>query len=177
MGTKPQEYRWIIIDKRIRDNLYPNNRTLAEEIEVSRKTIQRDIEYMKYFKGAPIAYDPSRKGYYYTEENYRLPAIDLKESELFTICIINQIMAQYKNTPLQKTFKKVFEKIKELLPDKINVDPSWIDSGITVSVDGITSISQEVWESIAKALAEKKLILINYRVPGTRIYKFNKPYS
>ena len=46
---------------------FPNCRKLAHELEVSAKTIQRDIEFMRYQLGLPIEYDQLHFGFVYTE--------------------------------------------------------------------------------------------------------------
>ncbi len=88
---KPQYRRLIFIDQKIRQGMQvgrlPNCSSLAEEWEVSRKTIQRDLEYLRDELNAPLEYDAIQHGYYYTEENFRLPAIRIRQSDLFAICI------------------------------------------------------------------------------------------
>ena len=44
---------------------FPNCRKLAEALETSCKTIQRDIDFMRYRLNLPIAYDAKRFGFYY----------------------------------------------------------------------------------------------------------------
>ncbi|MEN6506225.1 MAG: HTH domain-containing protein [Planctomycetaceae bacterium] len=68
--------RWrhvLHIDQRIRDNDAPNCMQLAGELEVSRRTILRDIDFMKYDLGAPLDYDAARRGYVYGEPNWIMP--------------------------------------------------------------------------------------------------------
>ena len=38
---------------------------VAEYFEVSAKSIQRDVEYMRDLLHAPIEYDQKKRGYYY----------------------------------------------------------------------------------------------------------------
>ena len=60
---KPQHKRLLFIDNRISEGNFPNCSTLAEEWEVSSKTIQRDIvEYMRYRLNAPIEYSAQDRG-------------------------------------------------------------------------------------------------------------------
>jgi len=82
---KPQHSRLLFIDRKIGEGRYPNCGTLAEEWEVSNKTIMRDLDYMRYQLEAPLEYSAKHRGYYYTEENFKLPAISIKESDLFAI--------------------------------------------------------------------------------------------
>ncbi len=165
MPNKPQEYRWIIIDKRIREGKFPNTRTLSEELEVSRKTIQRDINYLKYMKDAPIDYDKNRKGYYYTEEYYRLPSLSLSEGDLFALAIAEKVLAQYKNTPLYDRFKRVYESIRNSNTERVTINPEWIDSNITIFLSELAYFDQKVWSDISLALRDNKIIVFRYTLP------------
>ena len=127
---KPQHSRLLFIDKKIRDRTYPNCSSLAEEWEVSSKTIQRDIEYLRDMLDAPIAYSAKERGYFYTENSFSLPAFDLKDSDLFAICIADKLLQQYKNSPVYTRLQVVFSKIQQSLPGKVsfhsnNMDDKW----------------------------------------------------
>ena len=97
---KPQHSRMLFIDKSIRAGKYPNCSTLAKEWEVSIKTIQRDLDYMRYQLDAPLVYCAKHRGYYYTEKQFALPAIDIKESDLFGIYLAEKLLVQYEGTPI-----------------------------------------------------------------------------
>ena len=74
--------RLMELDALLRQGKYPNCSSFAQQWEVSSKTIQRDIEYMKYQLGAPIEYDALKRGFYYTDEFFMLPSITMNEGEL-----------------------------------------------------------------------------------------------
>lgn len=60
--------RLIYIHAKIKSGCYPNSRQLAQDLETSEPTINRDIEYLRDSRGAPIQYDFTKRGYYYTED-------------------------------------------------------------------------------------------------------------
>jgi predicted DNA-binding transcriptional regulator YafY len=94
---KPQFKRLLFIDRKLREGKYPNCITLAREWEVSGKTIQRDLDYMRDELSVPVAYDPLRHGYYYSEPSFSLPAMNISESDLFTICVVRTLRRQSRN--------------------------------------------------------------------------------
>ena len=47
----------------------------------------RDIDFLRYDLGAPIAYDPRRRGYVYTEPNWVMPSVRITEGELFALMV------------------------------------------------------------------------------------------
>ncbi len=166
MGNRSQVPRIVLIDQKLREGNYPNCRILAEEYEVSEKTIQRDIDHMRDFLMAPIEYDTSRKGFYYTEDNFFLPALDIKESDFFAICIGEKALALYENTPIYEQLAGVFEKIRQLLPESIRVNTSWVDSRYTFMDESRTYIDPEIWELISRSLRYRKQMNIFHAKAG-----------
>ena len=64
--------QWL--HKKMTMKSYPNAQRLAERFQISHRQAQRDMEYLRRELGAPIAYDNSRKGFYYTEP-FALPVL------------------------------------------------------------------------------------------------------
>ena len=58
------------IDAEIRNGSYPNTNDLAKKLEAGVRTISRDLDEMRLFYNAPIAFDRSKNGYYYTENSF-----------------------------------------------------------------------------------------------------------
>ena len=62
--------RIIWLHKRIKDGYYPNAMRLSERFGISHRQAQRDCDYLRRKIGAPIEFDRSRQGYYYTDDFY-----------------------------------------------------------------------------------------------------------
>jgi predicted DNA-binding transcriptional regulator YafY len=67
-------HRIYFIDRRIASGEYPNTASLAKEYETGTATISRDVDFMRNMMDAPIEYNARRRGYYYADKTYRLPA-------------------------------------------------------------------------------------------------------
>jgi len=89
---KPQFKRLSFIDRKLKEKTYPNCTVLARAWEVSAKTIQRDIDYLRDELDAPIEYDSLKHGYYYTEKNFSLPSMNISESDLFAVFIAERAL-------------------------------------------------------------------------------------
>ncbi len=163
---KPQHSRLLFIDRKIGEGRYPNCGTLAEEWEVSSKTIQRDLDYMRYQLDAPLEYSAKHRGYFYTEENFKLPAISIKESDLFAIYLAEELLVQYEGTPFYDSLSSVFKKIEDSLPDKIALESPNQNTRFTVFPPPSTSIDHEVWDTVFKSLRALKRLKIEYQPPG-----------
>jgi predicted DNA-binding transcriptional regulator YafY len=166
MKFKPQYRRLLFIDRKIREGRYPNCSSMAEEWEVSAKTVQRDIDYLKYELDAPIEYEPKKHGYYYTESNYKMPAINISESDLFSVCIAQRALKQFEHTPLYGKLVKIFDRIEQSLPSKVTADPAWIENRIFFSPEPATIVDTKVWETIARALRENRKMKMSHSAPG-----------
>ena len=64
--------QWL--HKKMTLNSYPNAQRLAERFGISHRQAQRDLNYLRCELGAPIEYDNSKKGFYYTEP-FALPVL------------------------------------------------------------------------------------------------------
>ena len=164
---KPQHSRLLFIDREIGNGNYPNCSTLAGDYEVSAKTIQRDIDYMRYQLDAPIKYSVQHRGYYYTEANYKLPAISIKESDLFAIYLAEKLLAQYEGTPIYDNLFSVFRKIEDSLPERTTIDMGKDNARFTVIPPSNTSIRPGTWEKVAEAIRLSIRIRALYRAPGS----------
>lgn len=120
---KPMIHRLLFVDRMLRKGDRPNCGTMAKAYEVSTKTIQRDIEFLREL-GAPVEYDPENHGYYYTEENFTLPTVYLNEQDIFAIFIAEKALAHYKNTPIYDRLAKVFKKLEQYLGGKVSIKPA-----------------------------------------------------
>lgn len=163
---KPQHARLLFIDRMIREKRYPNRSSLADEWETSCKTIQRDLDYMRYELDAPIEYSAKRRGYYYTEEQYQLPAIHIRESDLFAIYLADKLLAQYEGTPIHASLRSVFGKIEDSLPDKLTTRPGSGQELFTVLPPFTTVILPEVLATVFDCLRTSTRLEIEYRSPG-----------
>lgn len=169
---KTQLLRLIFIDRKIREGMksgnYANCANMAKEYEVSSKSILRDIDYLKNQRDAPILYDPKKKGYYYSEENFQLPAMEISAGDLFALCIAEKVFKQHENTPIYKKLTSVFKKIEESLPEQVSIHPSWIDSSISVVGEYRTAIDPQIWQVVANSLQHSKILSISYKKPGDK---------
>src|SRR5690606_35612537 len=112
--------RMMILHRAMLDRKYPNCRKLAEQLEVSSKTIQRDIEYMRDVLSLPIEYDAIGRGFYYNGEDHEFPTVQVTEGEMAALFIARHVLEQYEGAALVKTLSQAFSKITEPLKDYVS---------------------------------------------------------
>lgn len=161
--TKSQFNRLLELDRRIRAGSYPNCLTFSADWEVAQKTIQRDIEYLRDALGAQIAYDRERKGYYYTDTSWFLPALSLTEGDLFYLLLASKVVEQYRGTPVAGHVEQVFRKVAEHLPDAISLKPEWVFGHFSFTSPPSKPVDVGIWETVVRGLLHRRSVRIVYR--------------
>jgi proteasome accessory factor B len=142
---------------------FPNCRKLALELEVSEKTIQRDIEFMRYRLGLPIEYDQLHFGFYYTEPVANFPTIQVSEGEIVALFVAQKALQQYHGTPFEAPLRAAFKKIGDGLNDKVSFTWSDLDSAISFRNVGQSEADLEVFEVLSHAVLDSTEIEFRYR--------------
>src|ERR1043166_568056 len=131
LHSRPPLERMMHMHARLQSKRYPNCRKLADELEVSAKTVQRDLEFMRYRLGLPIEYDQLHFGFYYTEPVSSFPNVDISQGELIALFIGQKALAQYKGTSFEAPLFTAFRKITDGLRDTISMTWSDLDSAVS----------------------------------------------
>ena len=125
----------------------------TEKTDYSPRTIQRDLEYMRDTLLAPIESD--YRGYRYTEPNFFIKSIPLTEGEAFSVAILNPLLEQYRNTPLENQLRSVFQKIVNCLPEHVTVDTTFLNPNITFIPDRTETINPTFFQTIFEKLNQR----------------------
>lgn len=161
------------IDQSIKNGEYPNVKKLNEKNgwDFSRSTIGRYIEILKNDYDAPIEYDFQKNGYYYTDPTFYLQRVMLNEGELLTLSTILPLLEQYKNTPLEESYRKLMSKLIEMLPDSITVDSALINNEVHFISDPITTLADGVFENVLKATKLHQTLNMEYKTARDSDYQ------
>ena len=175
---KVKTLRIVEIDRLIREGLYPNATVLGKRFEVSRSTIMRDIDFLRDRYCAPLEFDSIKNGYYYTDPTFFVKSVMLSEGELFTVSAITPLLEQYRNTPLENSFRNILGKLTEMLPQQVSVDTMFVNDEISFISDPLPEISEEVFTMIFKALRIHSRVQFEYRSLSKQDYqiRFVDPY-
>jgi proteasome accessory factor B len=162
----------------IRGGKYPNCLSFSTDYEVNQKTVQRDIEFLRDSLNAPIEFDRKRNGFYYTDPTWFLPSIVLSEGELMALLMASRALEQYQGTPVAREIKRVFEKISELLPEKISIPPEYLFTHFTFTSPPAKPVDEKVWIAVIRGLLNQLTLDIRYQsfqAPAPKEYAMD-PY-
>ena len=161
--NKTQFCRLLELDRRLRDGGYPNCQSFSLDWEVSQKTVQRDIDYLRDELRAPIEYDFAKKGFYYTRKNWFLPSISVSEGDLLAILVAEKAVEQYRGTPIATELERVFGKITDLLPDKITIRPELIFNKFSFTAPPSRAIDAGTWAMVVRGLVHQTRLQMSYK--------------
>jgi proteasome accessory factor B len=171
LHSRPPLARMMHMHARLQSRRYPNCRKLANELEVSAKTVQRDIDFMRYSLGLPIEYDQPHFGFYYTEPVSSFPNVDISQGELIALYIGQKALTQYKGTSFERPLSTAFQKISEGLRDTISFSWSELDSAVSFRSVGRTVADLNVFEALSHAVLETLEIRFDYKKLGSQRYE------
>jgi predicted DNA-binding transcriptional regulator YafY len=169
-GTRPMLGRIYFIDKKIASGNYPNTRQLAEEYETGTATISRDIEFLRDRMGAPIEYDSSRRGYYYSDKSYRLPGAFSRAENILALGMVKSIITLYQDTPLYPACKELLDSITVPLSASGGPGKPWYEDRIVTAPSASVPVPDAVWDAITTGLREDRIITFTYRGLNDKTY-------
>ena len=164
--SRPPLERMMRIHQEIQSGKYPNMTNLAQELEVSVKSIQRDLDFMRDRLNLPLAYDSRKFGYHYTQEVGAFPTVQISEGELFAMLVAEKALQQYRGTNFERPLMSAFRKMAAALPDAVSIHlPDW-EQTISFRTSAEPLIKLEIIDVLAKAAAQRQQLEIAYRKPG-----------
>ncbi len=122
LGTKPSQIatrsqieRLFQIVAEIQSGNFPNCTVLQKLVDRNRRTIMRDLEFLRDSLNAPLEYDAVRRGYHFTDDFTLMPPLDLKSEDFLTLHFLRQSLAPYEDTEIGAHMKKSFARMFGLL--------------------------------------------------------------
>ncbi|MEM6885377.1 MAG: WYL domain-containing protein [Verrucomicrobiota bacterium] len=166
--TRPPLARMMRVHESLQHEEFPNCRSLGEVLEVSYKTVQRDIDFMRDQLGLPIDYDATHFGFYYTEEVREFPNVQVSEGELIALFVAQKALTQYQGTSFERPLSAAFRKLTEGLKDEVTVALKDWDSVFSFKALGpsVTDIHQ--FDGLSGAIRRREVIRFQYKKLNSR---------
>jgi proteasome accessory factor B len=140
-----------------------NCQQLGKDFEVSYKTIQRDLDFMRDRLNLPIEYDPTRYTFRYTGRVEAFPLLQVSEGEILALFVAQKVLAQYHGTPFEKTLGSAFQKLTGALKETVSFDLGEWGSDYSFRVTGASAADLEVFRLLARAIVQRQEISFSYQ--------------
>jgi predicted DNA-binding transcriptional regulator YafY len=165
MGVKNIYERFIWFDTQVRKKEYPNTSSLAKQFEISTKTAQRDIDFMRDRLSCPLIYDARERGYFYEDDTFSLPMIFLSPEELSALLIARKALKDISGGTLGKELSSVLNKITNILT-KHNVNEDAIDPTFSLQLIEYAPVSENTFRAVLEGCLKKRRLSFTYFSPA-----------
>jgi len=166
--SRPPLQRMLHIHEELRAGRRPNCSTLARELEITPKTVQRDIDFMRDRLNLPIVYRGDRWGFEYSEPVEQFPTVQVSEGEVVALYVARRAIEQYRGTPFERPLRAAFEKVTSGLRDRISFTAGELDAAISFRSTGAGIADLELFREVSRAVLRSEELAFAYRKLGGR---------
>ena len=167
MSITERVYR---IEMLIRHRGQVSFRDLQDELEVSRATLKRDLEYLRDRLGAPIVYDRDLGGYRFGEEfrghKHELPGLWFNERELYSLLMAHQLLSGLDSDGmLSRHLQPLLERIHQMLGSR-DEEARALMKRVKIISAVRRPVPSRWFELVGAALLERKRLHLRYLTRG-----------
>lgn len=178
-STKLAFIRYMLIDRMLRNRQkkYPTKEEIFEACKeqfgiVSASTVEKDLLAMRVEFDAPIKYDKKQNGYYYEDPSFKLFSVNLTNEQLVALQFVESFLEGFKALPIFNEFSDAVDKVLDGLQITRKFNQSTVDLSNFIRIDKSAYFKgSEVLSSLITAIAEQKVIYLQYRKFGSDITK------
>lgn len=162
-GSRRPLERILRIHEMVSRGRLPNANEMAKELGVNRKTILRDIRFMKDDLEMPLVYDSSRHGYLYSRPVNEFPFLKTSADDLVGLILARNALGPMKGSALESTLRSSFQRLQATMSDQVTIPWTEIDQAFSVQSTGMTERDVFVFERLAKAVLESRELHFDYQ--------------
>lgn len=141
----------------LKHNRYPNAGNLINHFEVSPATARRDIAYLRDRLLAPLAFDQSNNGFYYTQEGFGLP-FEKSPKIVFLLGMLNKVAEEAGLGSLAEV-----QSLEQRLSQLVTPQYSDLVEAIHCEWVEVETIEPTIFDAIIEATVHHKVLQIRYR--------------
>jgi predicted DNA-binding transcriptional regulator YafY len=160
--------RFYRIQQLLRDRRVVPFTVFLEQLEVSRATVKRDLEYLRNRMNAPIAWDPEARGYRFAapeqgSAQYELPGLWFNASEIHALLTMRHLLAHLEPGIIAPHLAPIGERLALLLG---SADHSAEEVQKRVRILGMAArrFAHESFAVAGSALLRRKRLHLRYHV-------------
>ena len=164
--SRPPLERMLRIHEALRRNALVNCTKLVKSLEVCRKTVVRDIAFMRDRLDLPIEFDPRIQAYRYTQPVSSFPTVQVTEGELLALLVARRALEQYRGTPFPRQLEVAFDKLAGGLKDRISFSPADELRAVSFKNIGLGKADLTIFNVLSTAVLRQTEVEFDYRKPG-----------
>ncbi len=160
--TRPPMERMWRIHQEVSGGGYPNCQGLSLDLEVSAKTVMRDVEFMRDRLGLPLEYDAVKHGFHYTAPVRDFPMMKVSQGEVAALLLAQKSLEQFRGTTFERPLAAAFRKLSNSLGGDMEVAWHELEQALSVRRSGTGLADMQVFDALAKAVLENAEVQFAY---------------
>jgi len=164
MSSKTIYERFLWFDRQVRGNKYPNATKLAGKFEISPRTAQRDIEFMRDRLSCPLLYDQRQKGYFYEDNTFSLPSLYISSEELSALLITRKMLQGISAAYIGDELSLLIDKVTSILKKHV-LDEEVIEDAVSIEQIAYVSPPEGVFKVVLEACLKRRCLDFSYHSP------------
>src|SRR5947207_10803795 len=156
LHSRPPLERMLRIHQAIQAQKYPSGPSLARELEISTKTVHRDLEFMRDRLELPLEWSAARRGFFYSEEVNAFPTLQITQGELFALVVAEKALQQYRGTSFEKPLLSAIKKMEQSLPETISFNLADLEQTISFRTRAEPILNLEIFNDLAVAVTARQ---------------------
>ncbi len=162
-GTRRPLERVMRIHEIVNQGKYPNCSSIAREMEVNRKTIQRDINFMRDELDLPLEYSDANHGYHYTAPVNDFPFLKTTAEDLVALVLARNALDPLRGSAFEAALRSGFQRLQATMKDQVTIPWSDLDQAFSVKSTGMTERDIFLFNRLAQSVLESRELLFDYR--------------
>ena len=160
--TRPPMARMMQIHEVVSAHRFPNCTSLARELGVDRKTILRDVSWMRDEFGMPLEYHQVQHGYYYTKPVHELPLMRLTREDVMALYLMRRALEPLEGTRLHAVMAQSLSRLAAMCPGEVSF--SWEELAAAFSVRNTGAVSADLagFGELLDAVLRQREVMFDY---------------
>lgn len=143
---------------------------LMDELQCSRATVYRDVDFLRDSLGAPVETSEKPPGFHYAPdegERFELPGLWLSPDELHALLATHQLLGRSgAGEFLGEALEPIRERISQLLAEQAG-GKRWPVERVRVITSGTRELDQAAFRAAAGAVLQRRRLAFRYRARST----------
>lgn len=158
--SRPSIYRFRRIVDIIREKDYVSLKDIANDMEVSERTILRDLNCLRYEMRVPVEFDKYKKQWHLSENDFELPPLSLTDEDYKALRVGFDILKFITPHPNERVIRRAIEVLgyivqKNFPSHEISFLSAGNDGHFISDNDDLAFVFQETEEAIVHKLKAK----------------------
>ena len=169
----------IIIHLRNRPDHRATKQELADFLEISPKSVQRNVRTLIDHHGYSIEIQDWKQGGYVLKDPMApLILMDVSSKEVVSVLLASRCLEEYEGTPFAKPLRSAFTKLTSLMRGIVKVNINQVENSIQLKKVKREMSGPEDFEKLAQAIQLKFAVAFDYLKPAEQFWQSRKvePY-